>query len=286
VAQLVVFNGDRLGVLAGDEVVELPGAGGDPRGPLHALIEARAGDPYPVPTHLDRPRHPLAEVELGAPLPRPGKILGAPVNYLDHQHEMREPTTVAELGVFLKAPTSVLAPGGTITLPYTDRRTDQEAELGVVIGRVARHVPVERAAEHVFGYTCALDITVRSGEDRSTRKSFDTFTPLGRCVTTADEVGDPGRLRLRGWVNNELRQDASTGDMIFGVAELIAYASSVMTLLPGDVLITGTPAGVGPLADGDRVRVSIERVGELEVGVSAASAVPYGARPGRREVPA
>jgi 2-keto-4-pentenoate hydratase/2-oxohepta-3-ene-1,7-dioic acid hydratase in catechol pathway len=280
--QLVVFNDDRLGVVAGDQVIELPGTGADPRGPLHALIESGAG----VPTRPDGPRHPLAEVTLGAPLPRPGKILGAPVNYVDHQHEMHQPTTVAELGVFLKAPTSVLAPGGTIQLPYTDKRTDQEAELGVVIGRVARHVSVERAAEHVFGYTCALDITVRSGEDRSTRKSFDTFTPLGPGVTTADEVGDPGRLRLQGWVNNEPRQDASTGDMIFGVAELIAYASSVMTLLPGDVLVTGTPAGVGPLADGDRVVVRIERVGQLEVGVSAASAVPYGARPGHREVPA
>jgi 2-keto-4-pentenoate hydratase/2-oxohepta-3-ene-1,7-dioic acid hydratase in catechol pathway len=204
------------------------------------------------------------------------------VNYVDHQHEMREPTTVAELGVFLKAQTSVLAPGGSILLPYTDKRTDQEAELGVVIGRAARNVSREQALEHVFGYTCALDITVRSGEDRSTRKSFDTFTPLGPWITTADEVGDPATLRLRGWVNGELRQDASTADMIFGVTELIAYASSVMTLLPGDVIVTGTPAGVGPLADGDHVVVEIDRVGRLEVEVSGAQAVPYATRPGDR----
>jgi 2-keto-4-pentenoate hydratase/2-oxohepta-3-ene-1,7-dioic acid hydratase in catechol pathway len=278
--QLVVFNGDRLGALAGSDVIEIPAAGADPRGPLHAFIET-AGE-LTIPP--DGTRYRLEDVELAAPLPRPGKIIGAPVNYVDHQQEMQQPTTIAGLGVFLKAPTSVLAPGGTILLPYTDQRTDQEAELGVVIGRTARHVPAERALEHVFGYTCALDITVRSGEDRSTRKSFDTFTPLGPCVTTADEVGDPGSLRLRGWVGGELRQDARTSDMIFGVPELIAYASSVMTLLPGDVLVTGTPAGVGPLAHGDQVIVEIERVGRLEVTVSSASAVPYASRPGQLRV--
>jgi 2-keto-4-pentenoate hydratase/2-oxohepta-3-ene-1,7-dioic acid hydratase in catechol pathway len=276
--RLVVFDGGRLGVVDGTDVIEVPGPGLDPRGPLHALIEAGDGG-LDVP---DGPRRPLAEVKLGAPLPRPGKIVGAPVNYVDHQHEMREPTTVAELGVFLKAQTSVLAPGGSILLPYTDKRTDQEAELGVVIGRAARNVSREQALEHVFGYTCALDITVRSGEDRSTRKSFDTFTPLGPWITTADGVGDPATLRLRGWVNGELRQDASTADMIFGVPELIAYASSVMTLLPGDVIVTGTPAGVGPLADGDHVVVEIDRVGRLEVEVSGAQAVPYATRPGDR----
>lgn len=277
--RLVVFDGGRLGALDGDDVVELRiSRRPDPRGPLHAVIASSS----PLGLAANAPRRRLAEVSLEAPLPQPGKILGTPVNYVDHRNEMREHSTVAQLGVFLKAPSSVLAPGGTIRLPYTDQRTDHEAELAVVIGRTARNLPPDRALEHVFGYTCALDITVRSGEDRSTRKSFDTFTPLGTAVTTADEVGDPGRLRIRSWVNGALRQDASTKDMIYGVPELLAYASSVMTLWPGDVILTGTPAGVGPLTHDDTVTVDIEHVGRLDVTVSAAGAIDYATRPGER----
>ena len=258
--RLVVFDGGRLGALDGDDVVELSiSRPPDHRGPLHAVIASDS----PPGSVANAPRRRLAEVGVEAPLPQPGKILGAPVNYIDHGNEMGEHHTVAQLGVFLKAPSSVLAPGGTIRLPYTDQRTDHEAELAVVIGRTARNLPPERALEHVFGYTCALDITVRSGEDRSTRKSFDTFTPLGTAVTTADEVGDPGRLRIRSWVNGALRQDASTKDMIYGVPELLAYASSVMTLWPGDVILTGTPDGVGPMAVGETVSVTIEGIGTL-----------------------
>lgn len=280
--RLMVDQDGALGLVDGDEFVAVEGppappGPADPRGPLHVLLD-RGALPSVRPGSS---RRPLADVRAGAPLPRPGKILGAPVNYVDHQHEMREPTTVAELGLFLKAPSSVLAPGGTVRLPYDDRRTDQEAELAVVIGREARHVAAVDAFEHVAGYTCALDITVRSTEDRSTRKSFDTFTPLGPWLVTPDEVGDPSGLRLRGWVNAELRQDASTADMIFGVPELVAYASSVMTLFVGDVLVTGTPAGVGPLHDGDEVAVEIDRVGRLEVSVSGRDAVPYDRRPGQ-----
>jgi 2-keto-4-pentenoate hydratase/2-oxohepta-3-ene-1,7-dioic acid hydratase in catechol pathway len=277
--QLVVFDGGRLGALDGDEVIELRiSRPPDPRGPLHAVIASNS----PLGSAAAASRRRLAEVSLEAPLPQPGKILGAPVNYIDHCNEMREHNTVAQWGVFLKAPSSVLAPGGTIRLPYTDQRTDHEAELAVVIGRAAKNIPAHRALEHVFGYTCALDITVRSCEDRSTRKSFDTFTPLGTAVTTADEVGDPGRLRIRSWVNGAPRQDASTKDMIYGVPELIAYASSVMTLWPGDVILTGTPAGVGPLTHGDTVTVEIEHVGRLDVTVSTAGASDYATRPGKR----
>ena len=276
--QLVVFDGGRLGALDGEEIVELTIHGPpDFRGPLHAVIASNLS----LASAVSGLRRRLAEVRLEAPLPQPGKILAAPVNYISHKNEMRQHNTVAQLGVFLKAPSSVLEPGGTIRLPYTDQRTDQEAELAVVIGRAARNLPSDRALEHVFGYMCALDITVRSGEDRSTRKSFDTFTPLGPAVTTADEVGNPGHLSIRSWVNGVLRQDASTKDMIYGVPELISYASSIMTLLPGDVILTGTPAGVGPLSDGDAVTVEIEHVGRLDVTVSTAGAIGYATRPGR-----
>lgn len=250
------------------------------RDPLIALLDR--GDGGAPLTALDvaaLPRVDLADVTLAAPL-RPRTVVGAPVNYRDHQVEMHEQLTVAQLGVFLKARSSVIGPGGTVELPYTDVRTDHEGELTVVLGRPARHLSPDQALGAVLGYTCGLDITVRSTEDRSTRKSFTTFTPLGPWVVTADEVGDPGALDLRLWVGDELRQHASTADLILGVAELVSYTSHVMALEPGDVILTGTPAGVGPIHAGDRVAVEISRVGRLEVGVSAAHAIEYDRRPG------
>lgn len=225
---------------------------------------------------------PAAGLSLAAPIARPGKVVGAPVNYLDHKAEMGEQRTIADYGVFLKANSSVIGPSEQIRLPYTDVRTDHEGELGVIVGRTASRVSVTDALDYVFGYAPLLDVTVRSGEDRSTRKSFDTFTPLGPWVTTADEVPDPGDLELRCWVDDELRQHTSTRDLIYDVAELIAYTSHVMTLHPGDVIATGTPAGVGPIAAGQRVAVEIERLGRLEVGVTNDGAIEYASRPGPR----
>jgi 2-keto-4-pentenoate hydratase/2-oxohepta-3-ene-1,7-dioic acid hydratase in catechol pathway len=285
--RLALFNKGRLGLVDGDDLVDVteqlagtstPGAAGA----LQQHIENVARDGA---AHFDLDgcaRVPLAEAVLEAPLPRPGKIVGAPVNYLDHKAEMEYTTSVADLGVFLKANSSVIGPGQDILLPYTDKRTDQEGELGVVIGRTTRHVSADDALDHVFGYTCVLDITVRSGEDRSTRKSFDTFTPIGPWIVTADEIPDPDALDLRCDVGGTTRQRTNTADLIFGVRELIAYTSSVMTLYPGDVIATGTPAGVGPLTHGDRVVLEIEKVGRLEVGVDGSRATPYQQRPGRR----
>ncbi|GAB3585875.1 hypothetical protein GCM10027406_34880 [Leifsonia lichenia] len=224
--------------------------------------------------------HDIADVVLEAPVPRPGKIIGAPANYYEHIHEMPDSATIREWGAFLKAPTSVTGPGSTVQLPYSDVRTDYEGELAVVIGKGGRNIAAENALEHVLGYTCLLDITVRSTEDRSTRKSFDTFTPLGPWIVTSDELRDPGELELTLSVNGNLRQSTSTSTMIFGVEELIAYMSSVMTLERGDVIATGTPAGVGPIANGDRIDLSITGIGTLSVGVSDADAIPYLNRPG------
>ena len=219
------------------------------------------------------PRFPLKNVALEPIIPDPPKIIAAPVNYRDHQEEMREDYGIEALGVFLKAPTSVIANGDTVRLPYTDRRFDQEGELAVVIGRRARFVSTSDALGVIAGFTCCLDITMRGGEDRSTRKSFDTFTPVGPYLVTPDDVWDTSALQLRTAVNGVLRQDADIADLIWDVPQLVSYASSVMTLLPGDIITTGTPAGVGQIDNGDEITLQIDMVGTLSVTVSASGAI-------------
>ena len=262
--RLVCFNGGRLGVVRDNVVVDVGDAAGAARDewpPVQMLrLIARFGALRAELDEAARVRDgvPLEEVRLEAPLVFPGKIVAAPLNYRRHIEEMRplvsrELHAIERYGVFLKAPSSIVGPGATIELPYPERRTDHEVELGVVIGRTARNVAASEAMRHVFGYTGVLDITVRGDEDRSTRKSFDGFTPVGPWLATADEVRDPGALRLRLWLNGELRQDGNTSDMIWGIPRLVEYASHVMTLHPGDLIATGTPEGVSPLAPGDEI---------------------------------
>ncbi len=215
----------------------------------------------------------LGSVTLSPPVTDPSKIVAAPVNYLDHMEEMHQLSHIDSLGLFLKAPSSLIGHGGIVHLPYNNRRFDQEGELCFVVGRVARNVKVEEADDYIFGYSVLLDITMRGGEDRSTRKSFDTFTPMGPWIVTADEVGSVDDLELRCWVNGELRQDARVSDLIWGVPELLAYASSVMTLYPGDVISTGTPKGVGPICEGDEIVAEVSRVGRLSVTVTSLGAM-------------
>lgn len=267
---------DRVGVLTDTGIADLTPFAGEGKGHspirrlLHAIDDGLVLDDALLARCDD---HASSAVTVAPLIPDPGKIVAAPVNYRDHQSEMNEDFNIDALGVFLKAPTSVIAHGGIIRLPYDDRRFDQEGELAVVIGTTARDVSVEEAAGVIAGYTCLLDITMRGGEDRSTRKSFDTFTPVGPWLVTPDEVGSTADLRLRTTVNGVLRQDADIADLIWGVPELIAYASSVMTLLPGDIVTTGTPAGIGQIHDGDSISVEINRVGALTVAVSSDGAV-------------
>jgi 2-keto-4-pentenoate hydratase/2-oxohepta-3-ene-1,7-dioic acid hydratase in catechol pathway len=274
--RLATFDDKYVGVVQGDTIVDVTDAIPDVPGrtAMEALIATWpvASDRIAEAAETGQPR-PLADVRLNAPVSRPSKIVAAPVNYVDHMNEMSEVIDISSLGVFLKAPSSVLDPDGTIRLPYHDRRFDHEAELGVVIGRRARNVGLEDALDHVFGYTCLLDITMRGGEDRSTRKSFDTFTPIGPWLVTPDEFGRPEDAHVEGRVNGVVRQSCPIGDLIWGVPKLIEYISSVMTLEPGDVIATGTPAGVGPIVDGDTVAVEISGIGVLTTSVSAAGAV-------------
>ncbi len=237
---------------------------GDPtdRSDSGAVITELAGFPLP-PFELGTTRHQLGRVRLLAPVVG-SKIVAVGKNYADHVREMGGDEPPADPVLFLKPSTSVIGPGDAIALPALSNEVDHEAELAVVIGGIVRRVPVERALEAVLGYTCANDVTARdlqrSDGQWARAKGFDTFCPLGPWIET--EL-DPSALALECRVNGELRQAGSTSDLLRGVAELIAYASAVMTLLPGDVLLTGTPAGVGPIKAGDRVEVTIEGIGTL-----------------------
>jgi len=215
---------------------------------------------------------PLNKVKLNPPVPNPGKIVAAPVNYYLHQDEMNEQFNNAEytidhLGFFLKAPSSIIGPGDTVKLPFNDRRTDHEAELAFVVGKRAKDVPASEAANYIFGYFALMDITVRGKEDRPWRKSFDTFTPIGPWIVTSDEIENPNELPFKLWVNEELRHNANTKDLIYDCYKFFEAVSHVMTLEPGDIITTGTPDGVGPITKGDEIRIQIDRIGEFTVSV-------------------
>jgi 2-keto-4-pentenoate hydratase/2-oxohepta-3-ene-1,7-dioic acid hydratase in catechol pathway len=276
--RLVVFDDNRLGLLRDGAVVDvsdLLSAGGAEWPPvflLRAIADFDRLRPRLTEALGSRSSIALDRVRLQAPVVFPSKVIAAPVNYRLHIEEMRplvkgELHAIERYGLFLKAPSSVVGPEATIELPFPDRRTDHEVELGVVIGRTARNVAMVDAMRHVFGYTGVMDITVRGDEDRSTRKSFDTFTPVGPVLVTADEIPDPHSLQLQLWVNGERRQNGNTRDMIWNVPKLVEYASHIMTLNPGDLLSTGTPDGVGPLKPGDHVTMEIAQVGRLSVKV-------------------
>jgi len=269
--RIATFDNGRVGRIEGTEIVDLTALvttseSSNGISAARRLIDGWEG--LKDEARTSGPTYSLSAVRLDAPVPDPSKVIAAPVNYIDHKTEMSENYQVDGLGIFLKAPSSVIGHRGVVALPYSDRRFDHEAELAIVIGRTARNVSTKNALDHVFGYTGLLDITMRGGEDRSTRKSFDTFTPLGPWLVTPDEFGDPTDVDIQLCVNGLVRQKANTRDLIWDVAQLISYASSVMTLLPGDVISTGTPAGVGPIYDGDEVVLQVGRVGTLSVAVS------------------
>lgn len=225
----------------------------------------------------------LTNVVILPPQPRPRTIVAAPVNYRRHQAEMGgqhgvypglQVHTIETYAGFIKASTSITGPSGAIELPFPDRRFDHEAELGVVIGRTAKQVSRHDAHRYVFGYVPLLDITMRGPEDRSYRKSFDTFTPIGPCIVTADEVQNSGHLDVKLTVKGEVRQQANTSDLIYDVPRLIELYSEAMTLQPGDIIASGTPEGVGPIEPGDEVVLTIETVGELTMRVTRREPAP------------
>jgi 2-keto-4-pentenoate hydratase/2-oxohepta-3-ene-1,7-dioic acid hydratase in catechol pathway len=279
--RLVTFGdarGTRIGRLEGEHIVDLADAAPELPRALAALLAAG-------PLALGRASTargaslPLADVRLEAPIPRPGKILAVGLNYRAHAAETgREPPAVPV--IFNKQTTSVIGPRDAIQRPRVSEALDYEGELGFVIGRSCRHVPRARAVEVIAGFVVVNDVTVRDWQARSPTmtmgKSFDTHCPFGPALVTPDETADPLALRLRTWVNGELRQDASTKDLIFDPGALVEHLSAAFTLEPGDLISTGTPAGVAAamkpprwLVPGDVVRVEIEGVGAIENRVIA-----------------
>lgn len=281
--RIAVFDDYRIGVIHNNRIhdltVALPGwRSGDPafvnlfvssfpslRPALSSIVAATDG------ISLER-------VAIRAPIPSPPHLLAAPLNYQAHRDEMTGPLTsgpgtAATLGFFLKAPGSISDPASHIELPnLPDRRIDFEAEVAVVVGRAMRAVSPEEALDYVFGYTIVLDMTLRmtetEREERTMRKSYASFSPMGPWTTTSDEIPDPREITLKAWRNGELRQDASLNELIVGVPDLLARASNVFELQPGDVYATGSPSGVGQVAPGDSLIVESPQIGRLELEVS------------------
>lgn len=290
--KLCRFNDSRLGWVEGDDVHDVTAA-------LDVLPAVRwpvpLGDPLVV--HLAallpavrRARETaktlkLSAVRLNSPLTNPSKVMAAPANYRLHVQQDTKDAGVdpggfhakalagierpAETyGLFLKATSAIAGPAEGVQIILPDRRTDHEVELAVVIGKTGHSISREDAMAHVAGYTLGLDMTVRGTEDRSYRKSPDSYTVLGPWFVTADEIADPHALTMSLWVNGERRQHSSTGAMTVDIPDLISLASHMYTLYPGDVILTGTPEGVGPVLPGDEIRVACDGIGEMTLWVS------------------
>jgi len=278
------FNNNRLGVVLGDEIADVTHLTDrlptqqwplprkdlliDALPELRAELEAEAAKAK---------RIPLAEVTLLSPVANPGKLIAAPVNYMKHVEESQadaginfgsDVTVIDRYALFLKATSSMVGAGEGVQIHHDDgRRTDHEVELALVIGKQARNLSELEAMDVIAGFCIGLDITIRGTEDRSYRKSLDTFSVLGPWLVTPDELGSPNDLNLAIDVNGEPRQRANTRDLIWSVAKIISFASHSYTLEPGDVIFTGTPEGVGPIARGDIMHAAIDRIGEMNVAV-------------------
>jgi len=250
----------RFGVVTG-EVDEFGQPADD------SVVVALAGDPMFAGFDTTGERIPIAEAKLLAPVIPRSKVIGIGKNYSDHAAEMGGEAPAEPL-MFLKPNTSVVGPGDQVLYPPQSERVDYEGELAVVIGRICRDVPPEQATDVIFGYTIANDVTARDLQKKDgqfTRaKGFDSFCPLGPWIETdLDPQHFSDGVAIQTHLNGDLVQDGSTKDMIFDIPTLVAHITSVMTLLPGDVILTGTPEGIGPMQPGDEVEVSIAGLGAL-----------------------
>lgn len=278
------YGDGRLGVALGEEIADISGA---------LKLLPHTSYPYPAydmlisrldevvsyaQEHLAGADRIAADTPLAAPVANPGKIVAAPVNYMKHLEEVRDQAEIhnqneahmrqiQEVGLFLKATSSLIGPSDRVQIGKRERRNDHEIELVAVIGREAKNVAAADALSYVAGYCVGLDMTVRGPEERSLRKSLDTYSVIGPWLVTADEIPDPSGLDMILTVNGHERQRANTRDLVMSVPQLIEYASSYYTLYPGDILFTGTPEGVGPVEPGDRMVATISKVGSITVDI-------------------
>ena len=284
--KLCRFDDDRLGVVTGDEVRDVttvterlparrwPLPKGDPL--IMALSELKPALAEEAKRAAARP---LSQVKLKSPVANPSKIVAAPVNYRRHLEEARadaqihfqkQVEEIQKIGLFLKATSALVGASEGVALRYLDRRNDHEVELALVIGERCDRVRAADWARYVAGYAIGLDMTIRGPEERSLRKSVDSYAVLGPWLVTADEIVDPTNLTLSLSVNGEPRQKANTRDLVLGLGTLVELASSFYTLLPGDIILTGTPEGVGPVRPGDVMEAAIDGIGAMRVEVRAA----------------
>ena len=284
--KLCRYNDDRLGVVKGDVVRDVT----DVQAAIRAeSAYAAMGDAViaALPKWRDRieeaayraPGLPMGNrVKLLAPVLRPSKVMAAPVNYkLEAQavdatvtalREQRgQPRDIGTSGIFLKSNSSLVGPSQGIPLRFPDRRSDFEGEIVVVIGKEGSDIARGRAMEHVAGYCVGLDMTLRGLEDRSFRKSLDGYSVLGPWMVTADEIKDPRKIGIKLSLNGDVKQDSTTEFLNYDIARLIEFASSFYRLHPGDLIYTGTPAGIGQVVPGDTVRVESPEIGAMEIAV-------------------
>lgn len=280
------FDDNRLGIVRGTKVHD-----------VSAVLNDIPALRWPLPAHdvliaelprlrekLERaadgaPAKDLSAVKLLSPVANPSKIIGAPINYKEHIEESKKDQAIAygrqlksigEFGLFLKASSSLVGAGEGVALRFPDRRNDHEMELAVVIGKPGSNIPLDRALDHVAGYAIGLDMTVRGPEVPSFRKSIDTYAVLGPWMVTADEISDPNNVDISLSVNGEVRQKSNTRFLDYKVHKLISWASEFYTLRPGDIIMTGTPEGVGPVKAGDVMDCEAAGVGRMNVKIRAA----------------
>ena len=281
------FDDDRIGLVQEDKSVL------DVTGALNVLPLMK----WPVPLgdafilnlesitsemqHLapDAPSISLSDITLKSPVANPSKIIGAPINYQKHIDESvtddgivssRPISHISDWGMFLKANSALVGSGEGVALRFTEARNDHEMELAVIIGKKGTNIPIEEARSYIAGYAIGLDMTTRGKELQSFRKSADTYAVLGPWLVTADEIPDPNNLDLKISVNGEIRQNSNTQELVYNVEKLIEYTSKRYTLYPGDIIMTGTPDGVGPVEPGDVMTCELEGVGIMDVNVQAA----------------
>ena len=271
--KLARYDGGKIGMIVGDRIIDVSDLVDNdpdqwPPVAMNRLIAHFAQFRRVLEVAASRSGTPLADAKLLTPVPAASKVIAYPINYHDHGIEMGRETRANNMGFFLKPPSSLCGASEAIVLPAIEgRRIEHECELAIIIGKLGRDIARENWAEYVFGYSCLMDIVVRGKEERVARKAYDTFCPVGPWIVTADELGDPSALRGRLWVNDELRQDANTRDLVVDIPGMIEIASHIMTLEPGDIIAAGTPAGVGPIKHGDKVKIEFEKIGSMTMDV-------------------